>query len=108
MEERRQHERRARPRLTVVIASGSFRVVNWSFGGFALKGQVDDLTPGALVRVEAIGLGKAKPKPVDIHARVTRVSADGRETGLACLHVDERAFHILQAAWDGATLVKAH
>ncbi len=98
MEERRRHPRTSNPPLAVTIAGRIYETVNWSFDGFVLEGQVDDLKPGVLVRIGSVGVKKGQPTAVDIHARVIRISAERNQCVLDCLHLDEKAFKVLQEA----------
>ncbi len=96
MNNRREHTRRGPSSLAVTVNGQHYQANDWSFGGFLLDANPEDLPIGTLVEIESVGREKKKPVTVAIRARVIRSSEDGNLVALSCLHLDDDAFRVLE------------
>lgn len=81
--------------MNITINGQRYRADEWSFGGFLLSADPEDLRPGALVCIDGLAPNKKKARTVSIRARVVRASEDGAQVALTCLHLDNDAFQVL-------------
>jgi len=95
MEDRREHIRHEVSPLNIMINGQRYQADEWSFGGFLLSADPEDLPPGALVCIDGLAPSKKKTRTVSIRARVVRASDDGAHVALTCLHLDDDAFQVL-------------
>ena len=93
--EQRRHERAGVPVITVTVDGEVYEAVNWSFGGFLIKGYEGKLTPGSLFDITKIGAAGRKMNPVNVRARVTRTSPGDKELVVTFLDLDGRAYKLL-------------
>ena len=93
--ERRHHERTAVPVITVGVDGVVYEAVNWSFGGFLIKGYEGTLTPGSLFDIKEIGAAGREMNAVDVRARVTRTNPGEKELVVTFLDLDGRAYKLL-------------
>ena len=93
--EQRRHERAGVPVITVTVDSAVYEAVNWSFGGFLIKGYEGNLTPGSLFDITQIGTVGRKMNAVDVRARVTRTNQGDKELVVTFLDLDGRAYKLL-------------
>jgi len=96
MDERREHSRRRSESIVVAINGYCFRATEWSFGGFLIEADPQEMVPGMLVRIEGIGPDMSETMSVDIHARVVRSNTTGTHVALTSLHLDDNAYKVLQ------------
>ena len=93
--EQRRHKRTGVPVFTVTVDGAVYEAVNWSFGGFLIKGYEGNLTPGSLFDIKKIGTVGRKMNAVDVRARVTRTSPGDKELVVTFLDLDGRAYKLL-------------
>ena len=93
--EQRRHERTEVPVITVIVDGAVYEAVNWSFGGFLIKGYAGNLTPGSLFDIKEIGAVGRKMNAVDVRARVTRINPGDKELVVTFLDLDGRAYKLL-------------
>ncbi len=93
--EQRRHERTGVPAITVTVDGAVYEAVNWSFGGFLIKGYEGNLSPGSLFDITKIGTVGRKMNAVDVRARVTRTSPGDKELVVTFLDLDGRAYKLL-------------
>ena len=95
MKEQRAHPRHETPSLIVSIDGQSYQAEDWSYGGFLLKATSDDLPLGTLVNIDGVGTDAKNASSLSIRARVVRVTDDGTQVALNCLHLDNNAYRVL-------------
>ncbi|MCH8835840.1 MAG: hypothetical protein IH925_07820 [Proteobacteria bacterium] len=93
--EQRRHERTGVPVITVTVDGALYEAVNWSFGGFLIKGYEGNLTPGSLFDIKEIGTVGREMNAVDVRARVTRTNQSDKELVVTFLDLDGRAYKLL-------------
>ncbi len=93
--EQRRHERTGVPVITVTVDDALYEAVNWSFGGFLIKGYEGNLSPGSLFDIKEIGTVGRKMNAVNVRARVTRANPDDKELVVTFLDLDGRAYKLL-------------
>ncbi len=93
--EQRRHERAGVPVITVTVGGALYEAVNWSFGGFLIKGYKGNLTPGSLFDITEIGTVGREMNAVDVRARVSRTNPGDRELAVTFLDLDGRAYELL-------------
>ncbi len=93
--EQRRHERAGVPVITVTVDGEVYEAVNWSFGGFLIKGYEGTLTPGSLFGITEIGAAGRKMSPVNVRARVTRTNPEEKQLVVTFLDLDGRAYKLL-------------
>ncbi len=93
--EQRRYERTGVPVFTVTVDGAVYEAVNWSFGGFLIKGYEGNLTAGSLFDITEIGTVGRKMNAVDVRARVTRTSPGDKERVVTFLDLDGRAYELL-------------
>ena len=93
--EQRRHERAGVPVITVTVDGALYEAVNWSFGGFLIKGYEGNLTPGSLFDIKEIGTVGREMNAVDVRARVTRTDPGDKELAVTFLDLDGRAYKLL-------------
>ena len=96
VQERRRHERVARPAITVSFDGETYRTESWSLGGFLIEGYDGRLSPGALLTVDALGTLDGALEPVVVRSRVVRADPESGRLVVSFLDVDDRAYHVLQ------------
>ncbi len=94
--EQRRHERAGVPVITVAVDGKVYEAVNWSFGGFLIKGYEGNLSPGSLFGITEIGAAGRKMSPVNVRARVTRTNPEEKQLVVTFLDLDGRAYKLLQ------------
>lgn len=100
MDDRRQHDRIARPQLYVRVGEHIFKTAEWTYGGMLVEDQDRILPAGTLLRIDGLADEKTykkakKPNPVDIRARVIRTIPEARLAALTCLKMDDAAYRVL-------------
>ena len=95
--DQRRHERTAVPVITVTVDGAVYEAVNWSFGGFLIKGYKGNLTPGSLFDITEIGTVGREMNAVDVRARVSRSNPGDKELAVTFLLLDGRAYELLHA-----------
>jgi len=95
-EERRKHPRAERMGLVVRFDGETYKVSNWSMGGFLLDDYHGHLSTGALVTVAGLGCQNAELQDVNLPARVVRTG----ECTIAInyLGLDANAYEFLTSA----------
>lgn len=102
VEERRRHPRSRTCGLQVRVDGRDYDTVEWSFGGFLLRGSERSMSAGALVRVQSIRPDGDDPVPVDIRARVAWADIEKDRTALSCLNMDNDAYWALARIREGS------
>ena len=100
MDERREHLRRRSETIVVAINGYCYRATEWSFGGFLIDADPQEMLPGMLVCIEGIGQEMSETMSVNIHARVVRSNSTSSQVALTSLHLDENAYSVLQSLYD--------
>lgn len=94
--ERRRHQRFTQPPLSLSLEGRTYATADWSMGGFVIDDYAGALTPGSLFTINAIGANGDDLTPVEVRARVLRISEDRRRLTVSFLFVDQPAFRVLQ------------
>jgi hypothetical protein len=69
-------------------------------GGFVIADYAGGLTPGSLFTIDGIGAEGEELTPVEVRARVLRISGDRQRLTVTFLFVDQPAFRVLQRLVD--------
>lgn len=94
--ERRRHQRFTQPPLSLSLEGRTYATADWSMGGFVIDDYAGLLTPGSLFAIDGIGANGEDLTPVEVRARVLRISEDRRRLTVTFLFVDQPAFRVLQ------------
>lgn len=94
--ERRRHQRFTQPPLSLSVEGRTYATADWSMGGFVIEDYAGALTPGSLFAINGIGADGEELTPVEVRARVLRISEDRRRLTVTFLFVDQPAFRVLQ------------
>lgn len=94
--ERRRHQRFTQPPLSLALEGRTYVTADWSMGGFVIDDYAGVLTPGSLFAIDGIGASTEELMPVEVRARVLRISEDRRRLTVTFLFVDQPAFRVLQ------------
>jgi hypothetical protein len=94
--ERRRHQRFTQPPLSLSLEGRTYATADWSMGGFVIDDYGGALTPGSLFTISGIGADAEELTPVEVRARVLRISEDRRRLTVTFLFVDQPAFRVLQ------------
>ncbi len=94
--ERRRHQRFTQPPLSLSLDGSTYATADWSMGGFVVDDYFGALTPGSLFTIDGLGGNGEELTPVEIRARVLRLSDDRRRLTVTFLFVDQPAFRVLQ------------
>jgi hypothetical protein len=95
--DRRRHPRISAPALTVGYGGETFATADWSLGGLALSGYEGNLTTGSLFTIDRLATVGGGFAAVRISARVVRRDRRQRRLSVSFLHMDRRAFALLEA-----------
>ena len=79
----------------VSIGGKTYQADEWSYGGFLLNTDTTNLPLGTLVNIDSVGKAPKSLMAVGIRARVSRVTDDGSQVALSCLHLDDDAYRAL-------------
>lgn len=94
--ERRRHQRFTQPPISLSLEGRTYATGDWSMGGFVIDDYAGVLTPGSLFTITGIGAEADHLAPVEVRARVLRISEDRRRLTVTFLFVDQPAFRVLQ------------
>jgi hypothetical protein len=96
-EERRRHPRISASALEIAFAGERFTTVDWSLGGLTVGGYEGKLTIGALFTIDRLATVDGGVAAVRICARVLRRDRQRQRLTIGFLHMDRRAFAVLEA-----------
>lgn len=94
--ERRRHQRFTQPPLSLSLEGRTYATADWSMGGFVIEDYAGALTPGSLFGIDGIAADGEALRPVEVRARVLRISDDRRRLTVTFMFVDQPAFKVLQ------------
>lgn len=94
--ERRRHQRFTQPPLSLSLEGRTYATADWSMGGFVIEDYAGALTPGSLFGIDGIAADGEELTPVEVRARVLRLSEDRRRLTVTFMFVDQPAFKVLQ------------